>query len=200
MKDRTSVSRFARRIALASVLVLGMSSLTTSVWAYPPGQNLTVTSQKSTVLKGRMFYFLLNKAKPGPVSVTLNGVTVGGTAGGDGKATVMIPAKSYGIFLATAKSGSETATTRVYVPSFTLLNTAGETVYSARRGHFLAVKVYGVKFGTVVTVLAGSKLYFNTAWSTSIAKVKFQVPNKPGSSTIVVNLLGQNKTIPYTIN
>lgn len=199
MNERSNVSRFAKRVALAAVLVLGLSSLTTSVWAYPPGQNLTVTTQKATVLKGRMFYFMLNKAKPGPVTVQLNGETVGGTAGVDGKATIMIPARSYGVFLATAKSGSETATTRVYVPAFALLKADGETVYGGRRGHFLDVKVTGVKFGTIVTVLAGNKLYSKAAWTNSVAKVKFQIPNKPGNAKLVVNLLGQNKTIPYTI-
>jgi hypothetical protein len=200
MTERFNVSRIVRRVAIAAVMVMGLSSLTSVVWAYPPGQDLTVTTQKATVLKGRNFYFKLNNAKPGPVSVKLNGVTVGGTAGVDGKATIMIPATSYGVFLATAKSGAETATTRVYVPSFSLLNTFGEVVYGGRRGHFLAVKVVGVKFGTLVTVLAGNKLYTNTAWTTSIAKVKFQIPNKPGPSTVVVNLAGQNKTIPYLIH
>ena len=187
------------RVVGAVVLMLGLSSLTSTAWAYPPGQDLTLSTTHATVIKGRNFYFNLHHATPGPVTVKLGGVTVGGMADQNGNATVMIPASPYGIFSATATSGTETATTKVYVPSFSLRNSDGEIVYAGRRGHFLTLRVEYIKFGTVVSVLSGNQLTSRAAWTTSVAKVTFRVPNFAGPASILVNLAGQNKVIKYWV-
>lgn len=192
-------SEFLRRVIGAMVLMLGLSSLASAAWAYPPGQDLTVSTSKATVIKGRNFYFNLHHAKPGPVTVTLNGVAVGGTADQSGNSTVMIPASPYGIFSATAKSGTETASTKVYIPSFSLRNSDGQIVYAGRRGHFLTLRVEYIKFGTVVSVLSGNQLTSRAAWTTSVAKVTFRLPNYAGPASILVNLAGQNKVIKYWV-
>ncbi len=190
----------ANRTAVAAVLALAVSTTGQLAWAYPPGQDLIVSPDKATVIKGRTFTFNLHRAQAGAVTVKYNSVTAGGTANLAGQASVMMPASAYGIFLATARSGTETATTRIYVPRFSLLNSAGEAVNSGRRGHFLTVRVEFVKFGTVVSVLSGNQMTSKAAWTTSIAKVRFQLPNKPGPASVVVNLAGQNKTIQYWVN
>lgn len=190
----------ARRVAVVAAVSLAMSSLSQSASAYPPGQNLTVRTVKSTVLKNRQFQFLIAKARPGRVTIKFNNVTTIDTVGSGGTATVTMPANAYGVFIATAKSGSELATTRIFVPKFSLRNTAGEIVRSGRRGHFLTVRVDYVEFGTVVSVLSGNQVTSKAAWKSHVAKVRFQLPNKPGRATVVVNVAGQNKTIPYWVN
>mgnify|MGYP003353335491 CR=1 FL=1 len=162
-------------------------------------QRFKLKQLKREVIKGRNFYFTLHHATPGPVTVKLAGVTVGGMADHNGNATVMIPASPYGIFSATATSGAETATTKVYVPSFSLRNSDGEIVYAGRRGHFLTLRVEYIKFGTVVSVLSGNQLTSRAAWTTSVAKVTFRVPNFAGPASILVNLAGQNKVIKYWV-
>ena len=48
-------------------------------------------------------------------------------------------------------------------------------------------------------LLSGNQLTSRAAWTTSVAKVTFRVPNFAGPASILVNLAGQNKVIKYWV-
>ena len=184
-------SKFVFRTALVSVIAaLGLASLTTSAQAYPPGQNLTVTSTKVHVLLGSYVTLRVNKAKPNSiVKVKLGTTTVSANANGTGSASAMVMATATGKFTVTATNLSETATTTVWVPAFkTIAATSDKAANTGKPGSTLRVEVKAAKPASTVSVRIDGKTTTAKVGSNGVIKVAFKLPKRKGKFTVTTTI------------
>jgi len=179
-----------RTAVAAAVVALGLSSITSGANAYPPGQNLTVTSTKVHVLVGSYVTLRINKAKPNTlVKVKLGTTTVSANANGTGFASAMVMATQTGKFTVTATNLTETATTSVWVPAFkTIAATSDKATNTGKPGSTLRVEVKAAKPASTVSVRIDGKTTTAKVGSNGVIKVAFKLPKRKGKFTVTTTI------------
>ena len=167
-------------IAVLAVVVLGFIR---PAAAYPPGTNLTITSNKVHVAAGERVTLTANHAQPGTrVKFSLCEERKRVTADEFGVASVSLRAEERGICQAKAVNGAEVATTTVYVPKVSLVRSDSEH----RQGS--AVRVQYAQPGSVISVVVGSATYTGTGAGSSPVVISFNAPKKfRGAVMVYVN-------------
>jgi hypothetical protein len=162
-----------------AVVALGVAAVSfaavPAAQAYPPGQDLTATSDKVQVRHFGNVTFRATKAKPSTnVTFHFSGKSQTRTADGTGFANATFKAGSVGIFTVRVTNQAEVATTKVWVPRL--------YVHTRERaaGVWNHLHVKYAKPGAVVKVVVGGKNYFGTVAATGVAEVKFRMQATKG--------------------
>ena len=167
--------RFSSLTVVAGLVTALAFSVAPASYAYPPGQDLTVTSDKVQVRHFGNVTFRATKAKPNTsVKFVWNGRTQTRTADGSGSIGATFKASSVGIFTARVTNQAEAATAKVWVPRL--------YVHTRERaaGVWNHLHVKYAKPGAVVKVVVGGNNYFGTVAATGVAEVKFRMQANKG--------------------
>lgn len=167
-------------IAVLAVLVLGFIR---PAAAYPPGTDLTLSSNKVHVAEGERVTLTANNAQPSTrVKFSLCDERKTVMADGFGVASVSLKASDRGICIARATNTTEVATTTVYVPKVTPVRWGSEY----RGGN--AVKIQYTQPGAVLSVVVGSSTFTGTGAGSGTVVISFDAPKKfKGAVLVYVN-------------
>jgi hypothetical protein len=165
--------------------VIGVSLLTTSVTpvsAYPPGQTLALAVSSTQVSRGQLVTLRVTNAKPGVLTLKFGAVTKRTVVSSTYKTpSVSVAASAAGIYVTRAiAKDSETAWTRVYVPSATPPS-------AVRTGAVGNMVIRYAKPGSVVTVTVDGDSFQGVVGNASTVVVPFSVENK-GTLPITVTI------------
>jgi hypothetical protein len=172
MQTRTA---HAKLYFVTSVFAL-IAALVAPAQAYPPGQDLTVTSDKVVVrLKGNVTFRVTNAQPGSEVAFAWANVVRFRNAGLAGTSGQTFTANRVGVFTAQVTNGSEKARTKVWVPRIDV-----QEARTTRGSNNKFELIYGPA-GAIVRIEMGNRTYRGTVGSNGVVRIPFTSPTKRGT-------------------
>lgn len=174
MKTRTAHTKLFLITAIFSVV----SALLSPVAAYPPGQDLTVTSDKVVVRLTGNVTFRVTNAQPGSeVAFAWANMVRLRTAANAGTAGQTFTANRVGVFTAQVTNGAERARTKVWVPRIDV-----QDARTSRGSNNKFELIYGPA-GAIVRIEMGNRTFRGTVGSNGVVRIPFRTPSTRGTYT-----------------